>query len=52
MLDFIENYYEVTENNKEVLRQLMIAEDVQCTYDGDPVSIDKCLWTGYVLGNT
>ena len=52
MLDFINNYYEVTESNKEVLRQLMVAEDIQCTYDGDPVSIDKCLWAGYVLGNT
>lgn len=51
MLDFIENYYEVTVSNKEVLRQLMIAEDVQCTYDGDPVKLDKCLCVGYVLGN-
>ena len=51
MLDFIENYYEVTISNKEVLRQLMSAEDVQCTYDGDPVKLDKCLCVGYVLGN-
>lgn len=29
MLNFIENYYEVTESNKEVLRKLMVDEDVQ-----------------------
>lgn len=50
MLNFIDNYYEVTEQNIEQLRRQM--EDIQCTYDGDPVSIDKCLWAGYVLGNT
>ena len=28
MLNFVENYYEVTESNKELLRKLMIEEDI------------------------
>lgn len=51
MLNFSEHYYEVTESNKEVLRQLMVAGNMQCTYDGGSVNLDKCVCVGYVLGN-
>ena len=44
MLNFIENYYEVTEQNKEVLRRKMIEEDIR-VYNGDKAEV------GHVLGN-
>lgn len=33
MLDFVENYYEVTEENKELLRRKIIEEDIR-DYNG------------------
>lgn len=35
MLNFLKTYYKVTDENKEILRQLMIDEDIR-NYAGDP----------------
>lgn len=50
MLDFVENYYEVTERNKELLRQKLIDEDIR-NYSGHKVNLDFYLKIGQVLGN-
>ena len=42
MLNFVENYYEVTEQNKELLRRKMIEEDIR-DYNGDKVNVDYLL---------
>ena len=40
MLNFLKTYYKVTDENKEILRQLMIDEDIR-NYAGDPVDLDS-----------
>ena len=49
MLDFVKNYYEVTEENKDTLRQMIIDEDIRdyddCKFDVSNVQV------GRVLGN-
>lgn len=50
MLNFIENYYEVTEQNKEVLRRKMIEEDIR-VYNGDKADVNYLVQVGHVLGN-
>lgn len=50
MLNFVENYYEVTEQNKELLRQQMIDEDI-LGYDGHKANVDFLVQVGKVLGN-
>lgn len=50
MLNFLKTYYKVTDENKEILRQLMIDEDI-CNYAGDPVDLDSYLQVGHVIGN-
>lgn len=50
MLNFIDNYYEVTEQNIEQLRRQMIAEDIR-NYSGRKLDLDFCLQVGHVLGN-
>ena len=49
MLDFVENYYEVTEENKELLRRQMIDEDI-LDYNGHNFRVDL-LKPGQVIGN-
>ena len=39
MLNFVENYYEVTEQNKKVLRRQMIDEDI-LGYDEHKANVD------------
>lgn len=39
MLNFVENYYEVTEENKELLRRQIIDEDI-LGYDGHKANVD------------
>ena len=39
MLNFIENYYEVTEQNKELLRHKIIDEDI-LDYNGHKDNVD------------
>lgn len=48
MLNFLKTYYKVTDENKEILRQLMIDEDIR-NYAGDP--LDSYLQVGHVIGN-
>ena len=50
MLDFVENYYEVTEENKELLRKFMMAEDIR-NYAGKKLDLDYFVTGGRVLGN-
>jgi len=50
MLDFVENYYEVTEQNKDLLRRKIIEEDIR-DYNGDKVNVDYLVQVGKVLGN-
>lgn len=50
MLDFVKNCYEVTEENKARLRQLMEHEDIRY-YNGDELELDILLKVGHVLGN-
>lgn len=50
MLNFLTTYYKVTEDNKEILRQLLIDEDIR-NYAGDPVDLDSYLQVGHVIGN-
>ena len=50
MLNFVENYYEVTEQNKELLRRKIIEEDIR-DYNGDKVNVDYLVQVGKVLGN-
>ena len=50
MLNFVENYYEVTESNKELLRRKIIDEDIR-EYNDVKLDIDYCLQVGHVLGN-
>lgn len=50
MLDFVNHYYEVTEENIESLRHMMIEEDIR-DYCNDKLDLDFCVQVGYVLGN-
>ncbi len=50
MLNFVENYYEVTEQNKELLRRKIIEEDI-LGYDGHKANVDFLVQVGKVLGN-
>ena len=50
MLNFVENYYEVTEQNKDLLRRKMIEEDIRA-YNGDKVDVNYLVQVGHVLGN-
>ena len=49
MLNFVENYYEVTESNKDLLRKLMIEEDIR-NYSGRKLDLNffcngwSCAW--------
>lgn len=49
MLNFVENYYEVTEENKELLRRQMIDEDI-LGYDGHKANVDFLVQVGKVQG--
>lgn len=49
MLDFVNKYYEVTEDNKDTLYRLMVAEDIR-KYSGDNFNLDE-LHVGCILGN-
>ena len=49
MLDFVKNYYEVTEENQARLLQMMIAEDIR-RYSGDKID-ENYISVGCVLGN-
>ena len=50
MLNFIENYYEVTEQNKDLLRRKIIEEDIR-DYNGNKVNLKFFIQVGNVLGN-
>ena len=50
MLDFVKYCYEVTEENKDTLRQMMEREDIRY-YNGDELELDILLKVGHVLGN-
>lgn len=50
MLDFVNHYYEVTEENIDQLRKLMIDDDIRNPY-GIKLSLDYVLQVGHVLGN-
>ena len=50
MLNFIDNYYEVTESNKELLRRKIIEEDIR-EYNDEKLDTDWCVKVGHVLGN-
>ena len=50
MLNFVENYYEVTDQNKDLLRRKMIEEDIRA-YNGDKADISFLVRIGHVLGN-
>ena len=50
MLDFVKYCYEVTEENKDTLRQMMEREDIRY-YSGDKLDLDLILQVGHVLGN-
>ena len=52
MLDFVNHYYEVTEENKDALRKLIVAEDIHTT-SGRKISsaLDFYTQVGFVLGN-
>lgn len=49
MLDFVNNYYEVTDENKDALYQMMIAEDIR-KYHGNKINLDD-MQVGYIFGN-
>ena len=49
MLNFFTTYYEVTEQNKELLRKMIIDEDIR-DYNGNKFIVDL-LKPGQVLGN-
>lgn len=49
MLDFVNNYYEVTTGNKDALYRLMVAEDIR-KYSGAKVNLDD-MQVGYIFGN-
>ena len=49
MLDFVNNYYEVTTENKDTLYQMMIAENI-CIYSGRELNLND-MHVGYVFGN-
>lgn len=52
MLDFVNHYYEVTEENKDTLHKLIVAEDIHST-SGQKISskLDFYTQVGFVLGN-
>lgn len=50
MLNFFTTYYEVTEQNKDLLRRKIIEEDIR-DYNGDKVNVDYLVQVGKVLGN-
>lgn len=50
MLDFVNNHYEVTEENIELLKYLIKAEDIR-DYSGSKIDVDKFVTIGRVLGN-
>lgn len=50
MLNFIDNYYEVTESNKDLLRCKIIEEDIR-EYNDEKLDTDWCVKVGHVLGN-
>lgn len=53
MLDFVNHYYEVTEENIDVLRKLIVDEEIR-NISGHKLSplLDMYVKVGYVLGNT
>lgn len=50
MLNFIDHYYEVTEENHDILCHMIKAEDIQY-YNGDKIDVDEFVRIGRVLGN-
>ena len=50
MLDFVNHYYEVTEENIDQLRKLIIDEDIRTTC-GSKLILAYVLQVGHVLGN-
>ena len=50
MLDFVNHYYEVTEDNIDQLRQLIIDEDIRDPY-GSKLILEYALQVGHVFGN-
>ena len=50
MLNFVKHYYEVTEENVSLLRQMMKAEDIRF-YNGSSLNIDEFVRVGRVIGN-
>lgn len=50
MLDFVNNYYEVTKENVSLLRQMIEDEDIR-RYDGRKIDVDDFVIVGKVLGN-
>lgn len=49
MLDFVNNYYELTDENKDALYQMMIAEDIR-KYNGNKINLND-MQVGYIFGN-
>ena len=50
MLDFVNNYYEITEENIDQLRQMMKADGVR-SYKGDEIDFNVDVQVGHILGN-
>ena len=50
MLDFVNHYYEVTEENIDQLKYLIECEDIR-DYGGEKLDLDFDVRVGYVLGN-
>lgn len=50
MLNFVKHYYEVTEENHDILCQMIKAEDIRY-YSGTKVNVDDFVRIGRVLGN-
>lgn len=50
MLNFVNHYYEVTEENIDQLRHLIELEDIR-DYGSEKLDLDSVVRIGYVLGN-
>lgn len=50
MLDFVNNHYEVTEENIELLKYLIKAEDIR-DYGGHRIDVDVLVRVGRVIGS-
>lgn len=51
MLDFVHNYYEITEENIDQLCYMMKAEGIRGSFNDTEIDFDEEVQVGHILGN-